>query len=704
MGWLGQGLSVQFLTLLLVSAGCAGAGIHGSPDGSCIPTSCAAAGKNCGTISDGCGAMLGCGTCVPPQTCGGGGTANVCGAGMCTPTTCAAQSKNCGSISDGCSEVLDCGSCSPPETCGGGGTANVCGRPQSDITVTPRAVGLTTTQRQQFQATMQASSVPVTWSVDGVVGGNASVGSISSAGLYAPPNAAGRHNVTATSIADPSKSGTASVAVTDYPGTFTFHNDNQRTGQNLRELALTPAVVNQDRFGKLFSCPIDGYAYAQPLYVANVSIGGGFRNVVYVATEHNTLYAFDADANPCIEVWPHQTLGGSVPPVDTGETGDVVPEIGITSTPVIDPETGTLYVAAKTKEAGPTYVHRLHAIDIATGAEKFGGPVELAAAGFDPLPHLQRPALLLNGGTVYVAFGSHGDNNSWHGWVFGYNAITLAQIFAWSSTNLGSNSQGAIWQSGNGPAADSDGNIYLETGNGDFDPSVGSYGDSVIKLSPTGAVLDYFTPYNEADLNAADIDLGSGGPIVLPDQTGPTPHLVLATGKTGILYVLDRDNMGQKGAVADDQIVQSVGVQPNLTDTGGMFGQPAYWNGNLYAVAIDDYAKAFTLLDGTVSDVPISQSATPFAYPGATPAVSAFGASNGVVWALEGNGYSPSASVSVVLHAYDANDLATELYNSSLAGPRDAAGAAVKFAVPTVANGKVYVGTQAELTVYGLLP
>jgi hypothetical protein len=503
-------------------------------------------------------------------------------------------------------------------------------------------------------------------------------------------------------------------------GLYTQHNDNARTGLNPSETLLTPATVDMAHFGKKYSQPIDGYAYAQPLLVPGVALPNmGAHNLVYVATEHDSVYAFDADSSQA-PIWHVSFLGTgvtTVPPADTGESSDLVPEIGITGTPVIDPTTRTLYVVAKTKEPGPAYFYRLHALDLATGAEKLGGPIvvngSMAGTGadndggivsFDALHDLQRPGLALSGGEVYVAFGDHGDHFNWHGWVFGYDATTLAQKAVFCTTPDAD--EASIWQSGAGIAADSAGDLYVETGNGDFDGQDAGrdFGMSVVKLSATGAVVDWFTPYDYETLSSGDIDLGSAGPMLLPDQIGPHAHLAIASGKPGYLYVLDRDQMGHVNAVDDSQIVQKVSVNPNACGiTSGIFASPAYWNGRVYVAAVDDSLKAFALASGALSSLPVSQSMHVFSYPGATLSVSSDGASTGILWAVEGDGYTPSGPA--VLHAYDATDLTKELYDSTQApAMRDTAGPAVKFAVPTVLNGHVYVGTQSELDVYGELP
>jgi len=589
------------------------------------------------------------------------------------------------------------------------------------VSVSPRLAALTTTQSQQFTATVQdTSNTSVTWSVDGNLGGDSTVGTISPSGLYTPPSAAGTHTITATSVADPTQSASAMVAVTDYAGTFTYHNDTARTGQNLREFALTPATVNQIQFGMIFSCVVDGNVYAQPLYVANLAIPGqGTHNVVFVATEHDSVFAFDADNPACSQLWMTSFVdpnaGITTVPSDDVLTNDIVPEIGITGTPVIDPQSRTLYVVAKTKENG-SYLQRLHALDITTGAEKFGGPVVIQASvpgtgdgndglgnvPFDPLRQLQRAALLLANSVVYVAFGSHGDIDPYHGWLLGYDAATLQQVAVFNTTPNGS--QGAIWQSGDGPSADASGNIFVITGNGTFDADAGGvdFGESFLRLSTNAGgltLVDFFTAFNHALLDANDQDLGSSGPLLLPDQTGTAhPHLILGAGKDGNGYLVDRDNMGQFNPADNSRIVQTIAIFPNA-----IFGAPAFWENNVYFLAQGDVLKAFQLSGGLLSTTPTSQASTVFGFPGGTPVISANGSTNGIVWVLDNSAFGTSGPA--VLHAHDATNVATELWNSrQAANSRDQAGPAVKFTVPTVVNGRVYVGGQNQLTVFGLLP
>lgn len=495
---------------------------------------------------------------------------------------------------------------------------------------------------------------------------------------------------------------------------LTYQYDNARTGANRSEVSLNKGNVNSAGFGKLFSYPVDGYIYGQPLYVANVSVPGkGAHNIVYVATENDSVYAFDADsaAGPnAAPLWQVSFLTAASIAVPSDDTfcSQITPEIGITSTPVIDAASGTIFLVAMTREGSSnalTYVHRLHALDIATGAEKPGSPVIIQATypgtgeggstlTFDPKNYKQRPGLLLLNGTVYTAWSSHCDIGTYHGWVLGYNAKTLKQVSVYNATPNGN--RGSFWSSGAGPAADSGGNIYVVTGNGTFASAGngGDLGESYIKLSSAAgalAVADYFTPFNYQQLNAADADTGSAGVVLLGDEAGSAahPHLMAGAGKEGRVYLLDRDNMGKLHAGSDSQIVQS---QPGAI--GGLFGNPAYFNQTLYFCGARDSLQAFTVSNAQMSPSSVSRSSVTFSHPGCIPTISANGSSNGIVWVLDPAG---------ILRAYDASDLAKELYNSSQNSSRDALGPTVKFSVPAVVNGKVYAGTQTSLVIYGLL-
>jgi len=504
---------------------------------------------------------------------------------------------------------------------------------------------------------------------------------------------------------------------------LTYHNDNARSGINTNESILTLSNVNSTNFGKLFDCAVDGYVYAQPLIVTNVMIPGkGVHNVVYVATEHDSVFAFDADDHSGPNAMPLWTVSfanpaagiTSVPSLDVGCT-DLVPEIGITSTPVIDLATGTIYLEAKTKEVSNNvagYFHRLHALDISTGTEKFGGPVVITASvpgsgdgnngsgmiPFDALTQMNRPALLLLNGIIYIAYASHCDIGPYHGWLLGYDAQTLALTNVFNSTPDGG--LGGVWQAGCGPSADTNGNIYFATGNGTFDPTNGDYGDCFLKFSTTNGlhVADYFAPFNQQALDDSDLDLGSGGVLLLPDSVGSIahPHLLVGAGKEGRLYLLDRDNLGHFNPIADSQIVQSI------TNIGSCFDTPVCFNQTLYYCGESSRLIAFQITNATILTPPMAQSSNIFGYPGPTPAISASGTNNAIVWMIQSQG--ASSHQPAVLRAYNATNVALEIYDSLQAdsGTRDNPGDPVKFTVPSAANGKVYVGAQQSLAVYGL--
>jgi hypothetical protein len=517
-----------------------------------------------------------------------------------------------------------------------------------------------------------------------------------------------------------------SLQLTAQVNVTTYHNDNARTGHNLNEVVLTPANVNRNTFGKLFTIPVDGQVYAQPLVLSGVTIQGVKHNVAYVATEHDSVYAIDADTgatywhasfvNPALDITP-------IPASDMA-CSDLTPEIGITSTPVIAPGSSTLYVVALTRE-NFSYFQRLHALDAATGQEKFGGPVAIqatingkgdgSAAGklsFDPLRERQRSALLLQNGHIVIAWASYCDHRPYHGWVMSYNATTLAQEAAYSVTPDGKD--GGIWMSGSGLAADSSSNLYFATGNGTFN-GVNAVGDSIVKLGPpanqTLPLLDFFAPFDQNSLNLTDTDLGSGGVLLLPALPAGSPHprLLVQAAKSGTIYLLDRDNMGKFCSTCVSQNTQIVQELPGALL--GSWATPAYWNRKLYfgsgseQVGGGDHLKAFswnTNGDGLISTFPTSQTAKLFGYSTPTPSVSANGNSNGIVWALDNVSYKNPCCQT--LYAYDANNLGHLLYASYQApNQRDVPGAATKFAVPTIANGKVYIAGGGHFSVYGLL-
>ena len=509
----------------------------------------------------------------------------------------------------------------------------------------------------------------------------------------------------------------ASGAIPAGTDVLTYKNDLSRTGQNLTESILTLANVNSAGFGLLRNLMVDGKVDAQPLYVSRLSVSGSAHNVVYVATEHDSVYAFDADTGSVL--WQASLLASGETLSDTHGCSQVVPEIGITSTPVIDRGAGahgTLYVVAMSKDATSAYHQRLHALDLVTGAELLKGPAEIAATSptaaggtstFNPGQYEERAALLLLNGILYTSWTSHCDGAPYYGWIIAYSASTLSRT---AVLNVAPNSGGtgpAIWMSGGGPAADSAGNIYLLTANGVFEtaldangfPKNQDFGNSFLKLSTAGgslSVVDFFTMYNEVAESAADEDLGSGGVMLLPDLTDTSNtvrHLVIGAGKDGNIYVVNRDAMGKFNSSGNGQIWQQV----SGALVGGVFSTPAYFNGTIYYGNVGDTLKAFTVSGAKLTAATQSQSATLFSFPGTAPAVSANGTSAAIVWAHEN-------SNPAVLHAFDAANLQHELYNSNqAAGNRDQFGGGNKFITPTIADGKVIVGTTNSVAVFGLL-
>jgi len=513
---------------------------------------------------------------------------------------------------------------------------------------------------------------------------------------------------------------TVNAATASSVNVVTYHYDNLRTGQNLNETTLTTANVNSTKFGKLGAFTVDGLVDAQPLYLSNVSIPSvGSKNVLYVVTEHGSVYAFDADSvsgNTSTFLWKKSLLGTGETTSDDRGCSQVTPEIGITSTPVIDLTRGphgAIYVVAMSKNSS-TYFQRLHALDVTTGAELFGGPTTIQATYpgtgdnssggnvvFDPAQYKERAGLLEINGTIYTTWASHCDDQPYTSWVMSFSADTLAQT---SVLNLVPNgSEGGIWMASTAPAADANGNIFFMVGNGDFDttltsgfPSKGDCGQCYVKLSSAAPMklVDYFTPYNTVSESNADTDFGSGGPLLLPDLTdgsGNTRHLAVGSGKDAIIYVVDRDNMGKFNSTQDNIYQQISG------EIGGVFSKPSYFNNTVYYGAVGDNLKAFPITAAKLATNPSSQSSESFGYPGATPSISANGTSSGIVWAVENNSGG-------VLHAYDASNLTNELYNSSQAANNRDSFADNKYITPMVANGKVYVGTPNSVAVFGLLP
>ncbi|HXO05755.1 MAG TPA: hypothetical protein VN884_09010 [Candidatus Sulfotelmatobacter sp.] len=496
---------------------------------------------------------------------------------------------------------------------------------------------------------------------------------------------------------------------------LTYHNDVARTGQNLEEKILTPRNVNSDSFGKLGFFSVDGLVDAEPLYVSNLTIAGHPHNVVFVATEHDSVYAFDADT--LAQLWHVSVLAPSETPSDDRRCGQVSPEIGITSTPVIASNSAgrpLMYLVAMSKDASGNYFQRLHALDVTTGAEISGSPTTIEATfpnlhgetTFDPKQYKERASLLLLDGNIYTSWASHCDNGEYTGWVIGYSASTLKRVSVLNVTPNGSD--GAIWMSGAGPAADAQGNIYLLDGNGTFDntfdpagfPIHGDFGNGFLKLSAGGvklSVADYFNMRNTNAESSADQDLGSGGALLLPDvrdSSGKIWQLAVGAGKDARIYVVNRNSMGKFNTRTNNAIYQEI----DKALAGGVYSMPAYFNDTVYFGADGDFLKAFSIANAKLVRNPVSKTSAKFEYPGTTPSISSNGASNGIVWAVEARG-----SEAGVLHAYDASNLANELYNSNQAGARDNF-SDNKYITPMIANGKVFVGTATGVIVFGLLP
>jgi hypothetical protein len=530
-----------------------------------------------------------------------------------------------------------------------------------------------------------------------------------------------------------SNSATLTVTATSANDVATFKNDVSRSGLNAVETTLTQANVNSTGFGLLHTVMVDGKVDAQPLYLAQLPISGTAHNVAFVATEHGSVYAIDADAGTAI--WQVSVLANGETPSDTHGCSQVTPEIGITSTPVIDRTAGphgVVYVVGMSIDKSSNYHQRLHALDITTGAEMFNGPMEITATApnsagvttFAPGQYEERAALLLANGQIYTSWTSHCDFAPYSGWIMAFNQMTLAPT---AVLNVGPNSGAAvangtsfnmngpaIWMSGDGPGADAQGNVYLLTGNGLFEPTLdangfpnmGDFGNSFLKLTSTPSslkVADYFAMFAEVVESGGDIDLGSGGEMLLPDLTdsgGNVKHLIVGAGKDSNIYLVDRDNMGKFNA-SQNNIWQEVDNQlpgnPPGSAAGGVRSSPAWFNGNIYYGDAGGTLKAYSVTSAKLSTSPTSQTAIVFAYPGASPVVSSNGTTDAIVWAHEN-------STPAVLHAYDASNLTHELYNSNQAtGGRDQFGPGNKFIAPTVAGGKVFIGTTNTLAIFGLL-
>lgn len=614
------------------------------------------------------------------------------------------------------------------------------------VAVSPKRGGLATSQTLSITATLtnDTANQGVIWSFasTGSTGGGGFSPSSSTSGnavTFTAPSAAGVVTITAKAVADNTKTATATIGVTDLGGVTTYHNDLSRDGTNTKEYALTTSNVNTSSFGKLFSCTVDGAIYAQPLWIPKLSVGGGTHNVILVATMRDSVYLFDADKNPCTTYWsktliPAGETYGSY--ADLGSS-DIFPDIGILGTPVID--SSTVYLVTKTKSTSTgNYMQKLHALNLADGSERTNSPVAIdssvsvsgncdlgTSVVFDPELENQRPGLALVNGVVFVAWASHGDQGAYHGWIIGYDQSTLARVSTLNITRNRSTAvgycKGGIWMSGGAPAADAFNNIYLMTGNGAFDPPISDYSDSYLKLSSSLAVSDYFTPHNQSNLDTADSDVGAGGTALLIDQTtGPIAHLLVGAGKSGTFYVLNRDNMGKFNSSSDAAAVQTWATNSHCFSTPAFWNNAMYYFGAVFSGTHQGEQYAFNPSTGQFNTTPVQKTPSAWGFPGATPSVSSTGNSNGIVWAIDASNYGTNDGGSLsagpaVLHAYDASNISTELWNSTQ-GSGNTAGNAVKFTVPTVANGKVYMGTRGndtttgsgtvfgELDVYGLLP
>jgi len=619
-----------------------------------------------------------------------------------------------------------------------GSTTVTIAAPPVTLSISPVTSNIPAGQTLQFSGHVQNSNAPVIWQVNGVNGGNVADGLITPSAAYtafysAPTVSSSLAvNVMAVLQTVPPLSASASVTIVPlntFTGVYSWRNDIRLTGQNTQETNLTPSNVNASTFGKLFGCSVDGEIHAQPLYVSNIAVPNqGIHDTVYVATEHDSVYAFDAHANSCQILWQVSFIDPAasittVPTTDIPGQTDIVPEIGITGTPVIDAGTATLYVVSKTRSiasGSPVYTQELHALDLTTGAEKFSGPVTIQATvngsgygsaagmltfGSMSLTENQRSALLLTGGNVYIAFDSYSDTDPFHGWLFAYNAADLqAAPAVFISTPNGSH--GGIGQSGAAPSSDPSGSVFVVTSDGKAAiPSTGTdYPDTLLKFQITTAptalgIVDSFARANETSLEFQQKYFGSTGVLLLPDSAGSTvhPHLAIAGDEAANLYLLDRDNLAASGALQTLSLISPI------------LGTPAYWTGNntVYVASTGDNLRALPLSSGILSSPLCPQpslcSTDTFPFFGASPVISSNGSTAGIVWALDTSGYVTSSPA--VLHAYDATNLANELYISPAGtGGSGSAGPAVKFAVPTVANGNVYIGTQNELSVFGLVP
>lgn len=590
------------------------------------------------------------------------------------------------------------------------------------IAAQPASQSVTVGQTATFSV-MATGTAPLTyqWQKN-----NANISGATSASYTTPPTVSGDNgatfrvivtNTVTSATSNPATLTVNPVSVSTGTDVTTYHNDVARTGQNTTESKLTQANVNSTTFGLLRNLSVDGKVDAQPLYLSQLSVAGSAHNVVFIATEHDSVYAFDADTGA--QLWKVSLLGSGETTSDDRGCFQVSPEIGITSTPVIDRSAGAhgiLYAVAMSKN-GSTYFQRLHALDVTTGAELEGGPVTIQASYpgtgdnssggqvvFNPKQYKERAALLLLNGVIYTSWASHCDFSPYTAWVMGYNQTTLAQTSVLNLTPNGH--EGSIWQSGGGLAADPQGNIYLLMANGTFEttldvngfPNQQDYGNGSVKLSTTGGnlkVADYFEMSNTVSESGIDADLGSGGPMVLPDLNFGTAgilNLAVGAGKDGNIYVVNRNNMGKFSPTANNVYQELSGALPS-----GVWGVPAYFNNTVYYCDQNSTLKSFSIVNGKLSTTPGHTGAS-FTYPGVLPSVSANGTSNGIVWAIEN-------TATAVLHAYVASDLTQELYNSNQASSgRDHFGAGNKFITPMIADGKVFAATTNSVAVFGLLP
>jgi hypothetical protein len=579
------------------------------------------------------------------------------------------------------------------------------------MSISPDGATIAPGGTQPFTATIYGlTNTSVTWSVDGIAGGNSSVGTVSAGGVYTAPSTTGGHNVTATSVANPSDAVNARVTVINVApsAVLTYHNDDARDGAYLEEVTLTPSNVNPTQFGKVATYPVDGQIYAQPLYMPQLTIDGGTHDVVFVATQNNSLYAFDADATTGNGTTFWKVNFGT--PANAYDAGGPWPVAGILSTPVIDATSKTIYIVTHVENGNPEYT--LHALDVTTGIDRVTPAGISGSVGGDSLGSgcYQRMALALNpiSNMIYAAIGSCPS-----GWVFAYDKTTLQQTAIFDATPGAGG--GGFWASGGAAAIDdSTGDLYFMNGTdaGDqqwiYQQSMDGYNDSFLRMDPnTLSVLDYFAPDDNVFLATNDADLGSGSNILVPGST-TYPHELLGGGKDGYIFVVNRDNMGGYNNQTNN-VLQT--VQTGTSQFNNIFSTPVYWNGMVYFHSNGDVLRAFTWTAGAsagqqLSSHSVANSGTVFNQHGATPSLSANGTTNGIIWDIDNSAYkntNPIASGPAVLHAYDASNVANELYSSADAGTRDTAGLALKMTSPTIANGRVFVPTGSELDIYGLL-